>query len=192
MSTVAPLTATTLVRFDDASGASDYSLSASLDDRDGGLNSGRTQFDSRSKTPEEWPAFLVWAALGSRGNLDVQAHGGTVKVVAGMPSIGTQHDQTVTQHVPAGQTSVNVSLSPPAAGVPSFSGNAAVGDTKRTSDGWVTSVTLKLAGPASAPYGTWVVGKMAWTSRARAYRIQPDVGAEQAIFLAVGLPAETP
>lgn len=190
MSTVAPLTATTLVQFDDANAASDYSLSAAMDDRETGLNAGRSQFDSRATNPAEWPAFLVWAALGSKGKLDVQAHGGAVQVVAGTPSIGTPHDQTITQHIPAGQSSTTVSLSVPAVSAPAFSGNATVGATKRTTDGWVTSVTLNLSDPAPAPYGTWVVGKLSWTSRARAYRIKPDVGAEQAIFLAVGLPAE--
>ena len=189
MTTVAPLTATTLVQFDDAN-AADYSLSAALDDRETGLNAGRSQFDSRATNSAEWPAFLVWAALGSRGNLDVQAHGGAVQVVAGTPSISTPHDQTITQHIPAGQTTTTVSLSVPAVSAPAFSGNATVGPTKRTTDGWVTSVTLNLSGPAPAPYGTWVVGKLSWTSRARAFRIKPNVGAEQAIFLAVGLPAE--
>lgn len=189
MTTVAPLTATTLVQFDDST-QTDYSLSAALDDREGGLNAGRTQFDSRATNQAEWPAFLVWAALGSKGSLDVQAHGGVVQVVAGTPSISTPHDQTVTQHVPAGQASATVSLPTPAVGSPAFSGNATVGATKRTSDGWTTSVTLNLAGPAPSPYGSWIVGKLTWASRARAYRIKPDVGAEQAVFLAVGLPAE--
>lgn len=189
MTTVAPLTATTLVTFDDST-QTDYSLSAALDDREGGLNAGRTQFDSRATNQAEWPAFLVWAALGSKGSLDVQAHGGAVQVVAGTPSISTPHDQTVTQHVPAGQASATVSLPTPAVGSPAFAGNATVGAAKRTSDGWTTSVTLNLAEPAPAPYGTWIVGKLTWSSRARAYRIKPDVGADQAVFLAVGLPAE--
>lgn len=190
MTTVAALTATALVQFDDSAQA-EYSLSAALDDREDGLNAGRSQFDSRTVTPAEWPAFLVWAALGSKGKLDTQAHGGSVKVVASTPSIGTQHDQVVTQHVPAGQTTVTVSLPTPAVGAPAFSGNATVGGTKGTTDGFVTAATLKLAAPAPAPFGAWIVGKMTWASRARAYRIKPDVGAEQAVFLAVGLPAET-
>lgn len=189
MTTVAPLTATTLVQFDDAS-QTGYSLSAALDDRETGLNAGRTQFDSRATNQAEWPAFLVWAALGSKGSLDVQAYGGAIQVVAGTPSIGTTHDQVVTQHVPAGQKSVEVSLPTPAAGSPAFAGNASAGSAKRTSDGWTTSVTLNLAQEAPAPFGTFIVGKLTWVSRARAYRIKPDVGADQAVFLAVGLPAE--
>ena len=190
MTTVAALTATALVQFDDAAQA-DYSLSAALDDREDGLNAGRSQFDSRTTNPAEWPAFLVWAALGSKGRIDTQADGGTVIPIASTPSIGTKHDQVVTQHVPAGQTTVTVSLSTPAVGTPVFLGNAAVGGTKGTTDGFVTAATLKLAAPAPAPFGAWIVGKLSWASRARAYRIKPDAGAEQAVFLAVGLPAET-
>lgn len=187
--TFSPLTATVLVQFDDAS-ASDYSMSASLDDRDTGLNAGRTQFDSRAITPAEWPAFLVWAALGSKGSVNINAYGGSVVEIASTPSIVTTHDQTVTQHVPAGQTSTSISLPTPGIGMPSFSGNATVGGSKSTTDGFVTSVTLTLSDAAPAPYGTWIVGQLSWSSRARAYRIQPTVGADQAILLAVGLPAE--
>lgn len=191
MTSVAPLTATALVSFDDA-GAADYSMQAQLDDRADGLNAGRTQFDSRSTLQAEWPAFLVWAALGSKGKVDVQAFGGAVVVVASTPAITTPHEQVITQHIPAGQKSTVVSLSMPSIGVPTFSSgsNVTVVPAKSTTDGWVTSVTLSLSAAAPAPFGSWIVGKLVWSSRARAYRIQPTVGAEQAVLLAVGLPAE--
>ena len=189
MAALAPVTATAIVQFNSTDNRR-YQLVAELDNRDDGLNSGRTQFDSRATAPQEWPAFLVWAALGVNGKLDVRAHGGTIQVVSSSPSIVTEHKEFITQHVPAGTASAQVSLNIPAAALPSFSGNASVEAAEQTSDGMILSVNLRLAQPAAEPFGTWIIGDLTWRSRAYAYRIQPMVNAEQAILLVVGIPGE--
>ena len=52
MAALAPVTATAIVQFNSTDNRR-YQLVAELDNRDDGLNSGRTQFDSRATAPQE-------------------------------------------------------------------------------------------------------------------------------------------
>lgn len=188
----AVVTASAVVDF--GGGADGDHLSASLDERTEGFNSGRSSFLRGANGDEGRPAFLLWSSLGhpsvpaaTRGDLQVEAVGGALVTLAAQPTVSTQHDQDVVQLLDESDGSTEVSLTPPAAALPAFAQEygpamtVSAGVTLR--DGTFASVRLERA---SSGARQWVAGKLTWTARARAYRIVPTAGVERVILLASG------
>jgi len=171
-----------------AAQADDDHLSAALDDRPDGLNAGRTTF-----WPGESPAFLVWSSLGQGlGTLEIEAVGGSLQVVSAHPNAVKEKEQDVLEYLQKNQLSYEISLSPPAFGLPTFVSDygpaVTVEAVKTYRDGTIGGVLLKRAAGAA---GQWVIGKLKWESRARSYKIQTDsedLDLERAILLATGTP----
>ncbi|MCW5650558.1 MAG: hypothetical protein KIS62_12495 [Ramlibacter sp.] len=186
------LTASVLVQFEGAT-ASDH-LSASLDTADAGYNKGRNSFLRGAAGDEGRPAFLVWSSLGNaaapsgtRGTLSIEAAGGGLAVLAGQPTVASQHEQEVLEYLQAGQATLEVALSPPAAVLPAYTAEhgpaVVVSRGAILRDGSIASVRLVRTDAAA---GAWVVGTLKWTARARAYRITPNASAERVILLVSG------
>lgn len=186
------ITASVLVQFEDGN-AGDH-LSASLDQRVEGFNAGRSSFRRGATGDEGRPAFLLWTSLGNpavpsatRGDLQVEAAGGTLTVLADKPTVSTQHDQDVSEFLDVSASSLEVTLSPPAAALPTFTSEygpaVTVTPGARLRDGSLASVHLARADAASR---AWVIGRLAWTARARAYRIAPKPDGERVVLLASG------
>jgi len=170
------ITATALVTFD-SGGASSEHLSAQIDDMPGGYNGGKTSFRRGDQ-----PAFLVWCSMAD--TLNVEAAGGTTSLVA--RNIITSHNQDVAEYIPTGETEVEVQMSPPARALPTLQlETAATGITlvagKTLADGSLGSVVLTRTDTSS---GRWIVGNLAWTALATAYRITPAESAKRVMLLA--------
>lgn len=182
------VTASTLVQLggDDAA----FGLVAELDTRADGLNAGRASFRPDASDEADCPAFLVWAAIGARGRLDVRAAGGSLMTVASAPAIVTTHAQDLAVYVPPGRSGITMDISPAADSPPVFDplpgGDTSVPDkmraVQRTGDGYTTRVELGLPAPA-ADAGAWLVGTLRWRSRARAWRVRPAPGAARVLLL---------
>lgn len=174
------ITASAVVVFDSATEGDDH-ISAQIDDRETGNNAGKTSF-----RPGDAPAFLVWCSLP--GSLSVTAVGGTESPLG--PTT-TAHDQDVIEYLHATDSEIEISLTPPARGLPTMeweseSAGLALSTGKLLSDGSIASVIIRRI--ASTPFagGLWIVGVLKWSASATAYKIQTSATttAKRAILLA--------
>lgn len=184
------LTASAVVTFE--SDSTDH-LSATLDQREDGFNAGRTTFRRGATGDEGRPAFLVWSSLGNpavvaatAGTLQIEAAGGTLQALAALPTIQTGHEEEVQELLQDGTASAAITLSPPAVGLPTWTAEygpaVTVSVSQTLRDGSIASVLLVRDGTGG---DAWVLGKLEWTARARAYRIAPPSGATERVVLLV-------
>jgi len=180
------ITASALVTFDTGADTAEH-LSAQIDDRADGLNSGKTSFK-----PGDDPVFLVWCSIPAK--LAVEAVGGPVSKAG---SAITKHDQDVTDYMPSGETEIEVQISPPARGLPTMKWEtSAAGITlsagKMLGNGSIASVLFKRlkAPPPTVLAGRWLVSNLSWTASAEDYRITtaPTTTAKRVVLLASATP----
>lgn len=173
------ITATALVQFDAAGAASEH-LSAQIDDRADGLNAGKTTFRAGDA-----PAFLVWCSVPT--NLLVEAAGGDVQPAG---AAITSHDQDVAEYMQPGTAEIEVTLSPPARGLPTMawelsSSGIAMEPGRVLANGSLGSAIFRRqVEPANPPPGRWIVGSLTWTADAASYRIASTETAKRVILLA--------